>query len=59
LSEELLTSQLVERTSLLDRKIKEIEERERQRKQVYRMLVERTSLLDRRIKEIEEPSSDH
>jgi hypothetical protein len=41
----------VERTSLLDRKIKEIKERERQRKQVYRQLVERTSLLDKKIKE--------
>ncbi len=45
---------MVERTSLLDRRIKEIEEMERQSKQVYRQLVERTSLLDRRIKEIEE-----
>ncbi len=43
----------MERTSLRDRRIKEIEERERQ-KQVYRQLVERTSLLDRKIKEIEE-----
>jgi hypothetical protein len=44
----------VERTSLLDRRIREIEERERWRKQVYRQLVERNSLLDRRIREIEE-----
>jgi hypothetical protein len=44
----------LEKTSLLDRRIKEIEERERQRKQVYRQLVDRTNLLDRRIKEMEE-----